>query len=80
MKEGSQWKYFCGNFISNSYFLGNLDEPVVLHIFLLGAFFQQVVLKKYGSPRFPWKYVLEIRLPHEYSHWELFSNSFIPGN
>jgi hypothetical protein len=51
MKEASQWKYFCGNFISNSYFLGNLEEPVVLHIFLLEPYFYWI----YGSTRFPWK-------------------------
>jgi hypothetical protein len=37
---------FTGNLTSNSYFHGNLGKPILLHLFLLGAFFQQIILEK----------------------------------
>jgi hypothetical protein len=34
------------NFISNSYSHGKLGEPILLHVFPMGNFFSQLILKK----------------------------------
>jgi hypothetical protein len=42
-------------FISNSYFQGDLVEPILLHVYLFreSLFFWQLILKKYGVPGSP---------------------------
>jgi hypothetical protein len=57
-----------GKLIFNSFFQVNSGVTILLHVFLLRAFFPAPNSQNYESPWFPWTKLLEIRFTQEYLH------------